>query len=81
MSVTQTRLFDPVVFDDNVFDTRTNYILTLDEPRQLFDEAIFDAAVFDTTRGGEVDLTDSVVRQSGLQRAINESTSLSQSNQ
>ena len=76
MSVTQTRLFDPVVFDDVIFDTRTNYILTLDEPRQLFDEAIFDAAVFDTTRGGEIDFTDSVARQAGLQRTINESTSL-----
>ena len=54
MSVTQTRLFDPVVFDDNVFDTRTNYLVTLEETRQLFDEAVFDSSVFDTNRGGVV---------------------------
>ena len=67
MSVTQTRLFDPVVFDDNVFDTRTNYLVTLEETRQLFDEAVFDSNVFDTNRGGVVDTTDSVANQfSGL---------------
>ena len=67
MSVTQTRLFDPIVFDDNVFDTATNYVVTLEETRQLFDEAVFDSAVFDTGRGGVVDVTDSVANQfSGL---------------
>ena len=78
MSVTQTRLFDPVVFDDNVFDTRTNYLVTLEETRQLFDEAVFDSNVFDINRGGVVDFTDSVVRQLASQRSISESISIGQ---
>ena len=70
MSVTLTRLFDPVVFDDVIFDTNTHYIATVDEPKQLFDEAIFDAAVFDTTRGGVVDIDDSIVRQLESHRSL-----------
>ena len=75
MPVTQTRLFDPAVYDSSVFDTRTNYLVTLAESRQVFDEAIFDAAIFDTNRGGVIDTTDSVAKQLSSQRALSESIS------
>ncbi len=74
-----TQLFDEVIYDSAVFDTRKNYTVEIDEYLTRFDSAVFDSNVFDTVRGGEIVITDLLERTQGLNRTLSESTSISDS--
>ena len=74
-----TQIFDQVIFDSVLFDTRKNHTVQITERKTMYDDAIFDSALFDTTRGGEVVITDLLARTQGIQRQLSESSSLSDS--
>ncbi len=79
-TATSISLFDDAIFDSLIFDTKTQYELTIAEVRQLFDPALFDSAFFDDNPATAFIVSDDVLtRTQGLQNAISETLTQSDS--
>ena len=79
-TATSISLFDDAIFDSLIFDTKTQYELTIAEVRQLFDPALFDSAFFDDNPATAYVVSDDILtRTQGLKKTLSESMSQSDS--